>query len=153
MNQKGLRLLGGSSRFAQAKTTSCGSSKSIICWLRWFVTLRASENNVMRKLEVHGLSVQAVRKRFSVARSAFITAEPPEPFALSVINVLFHHEILRDIVGPAARLFQCIQCIQWFEISCSFVPFVVSQERFVCGQRLLLVICVIGGFLNFCMLT
>ena len=27
---------------------------------RRFVTLRASENNVMRKLEVHGLSVQAV---------------------------------------------------------------------------------------------
>ena len=27
---------------------------------RRFVTLRASENNVMRKLEVHGLSVQAL---------------------------------------------------------------------------------------------
>ncbi|MBR5080677.1 MAG: hypothetical protein IKX30_18215 [Victivallales bacterium] len=29
----GLRLLGGSSRFAQAQTTSCGSSKFIVCWL------------------------------------------------------------------------------------------------------------------------
>ncbi|MBR5077896.1 MAG: hypothetical protein IKX30_04055 [Victivallales bacterium] len=29
----GLRLLGGSSRFAQVQTTSCGSSKSMVCWL------------------------------------------------------------------------------------------------------------------------
>ena len=29
---------------------------------RRFVTLRASANNIMRKLEVHGLSVQAVVK-------------------------------------------------------------------------------------------
>ncbi|MBO4528450.1 MAG: hypothetical protein IKS92_13940 [Victivallales bacterium] len=30
---KGLRLLGGSSRFAQVQTTSCGSLKSMVCWL------------------------------------------------------------------------------------------------------------------------
>ena len=48
---------------------------------------------------------------------------------------MFHHEILRDFVGPAARLFECfvienlcIQCILWFEISCSFVTFVVPHE-------------------------
>ncbi|MBR5839979.1 MAG: hypothetical protein IKZ84_15675, partial [Victivallales bacterium] len=29
----GLRLLGGSSRFAQAQKLSCGSSKLIVCWL------------------------------------------------------------------------------------------------------------------------
>ncbi|MBR5023831.1 MAG: hypothetical protein IKX48_02100 [Victivallales bacterium] len=29
----GLRLLGGSSRFAQEQTTSCGSLKSQSCWL------------------------------------------------------------------------------------------------------------------------
>jgi hypothetical protein len=29
------------------------------------------------------------------------------------------------VIGPAARQFQCIQCILWFEFSCSFVPFVV----------------------------
>ena len=28
----------------------------------------------------------------------------------------------------AARLFQCILCILWFEISCSLVPFVVLDE-------------------------
>ena len=30
---KRLRLLGGSSRFAQALTTTCGSAKFIVCWL------------------------------------------------------------------------------------------------------------------------
>ena len=33
-NWKGLRLLGGSSRFAQAQTTSCGSLKSMVCLFR-----------------------------------------------------------------------------------------------------------------------
>ncbi|MBR5077360.1 MAG: hypothetical protein IKX30_01335 [Victivallales bacterium] len=46
----GLRLLGGSSRFAQTETTSCGSSKFIACWLGSLNPLRASANNVMRKL-------------------------------------------------------------------------------------------------------
>ncbi len=32
-NRKGLRLLGGSSRFAQVKTISCGSLKFIVCLL------------------------------------------------------------------------------------------------------------------------
>ena len=66
--------------------------------------------------------------RVSVARSAFTTAEQTEPFGSLAINVLFHHEILRGIVGPSARLYQCIQCILWFEISCSFVPFVVTEN-------------------------
>ncbi|MBO4528767.1 MAG: hypothetical protein J5743_14130 [Victivallales bacterium] len=33
-NREGLRLLGGSSRFAQAKITSCGSLKIMVCCLR-----------------------------------------------------------------------------------------------------------------------
>ena len=61
-NREGLRLLGGSSRFAQAQTTSCGSSKFILCWLRRFVTLRVSANNVMRKLQVHRPLAAAVVK-------------------------------------------------------------------------------------------
>ena len=54
------------------------------------------------------------------------TAEPPEPFASFVINVLFHDEIPRDIVGPAVRyfcvirvfcgfqIFRVLSCILWF---------------------------------------
>ena len=33
-NREGIRLLGGSSRFAQAQTTTCGSLKSMICLFR-----------------------------------------------------------------------------------------------------------------------
>ena len=33
-NQEGLRLLGGSSRFAQVETTSCGSFESMVCQFR-----------------------------------------------------------------------------------------------------------------------
>ena len=29
---------------------------------------------------------------------------------------------------PGGEAFQCIQCILWFEISCSFVPFVVTEN-------------------------
>ncbi|MBR5840637.1 MAG: hypothetical protein IKZ84_19030 [Victivallales bacterium] len=36
----GLRLLGGSSRFAQAKTTSCGSLKSMVSLFRRLSSLR-----------------------------------------------------------------------------------------------------------------
>ena len=31
--------------------------------------------------------------------------QPPEPFSSFVINILFHFEILSDVVGPAARHF------------------------------------------------
>jgi len=47
--------------------------------------------------------------------------QPPEPFTSFMINVLFQHEILRDVVGPAARHFVCFvcfvvknPCILWF---------------------------------------
>jgi len=36
--------------------------------------------------------------------------QPPEPFASFAINVLFHHEIHKDFVGPAARHFVCFEC-------------------------------------------
>ena len=40
-NREGLRLLGGSPRFAQVETTSCGSLKSMVCWFGGFHALRA----------------------------------------------------------------------------------------------------------------
>ena len=66
--------------------------------------------------------------RFSAARSAFTTAEQPEPLDSFAVGFSFCKTSLSELVGPAARLFQYIQCILRFEISCSFVPFVVLDE-------------------------
>ena len=64
-----------------------------------------------------------------LSREAFFTtAEPPEPLDSFIVGFSFCKTSLSELVGSAARLFQCIQCILWFEISCSFVPFVVLDE-------------------------
>ena len=52
------------------------------------------------------------------------TAEPPEPFALFVTNVLYHHVILGDVAGPAARHF----CVSYGEIRVHSCPFVVHNQ-------------------------
>ena len=54
----GLRLLGGSSRFAQAQNNVLRKLEVHNLLVRRFVTLRASANNVLRKLEVHNLLVR-----------------------------------------------------------------------------------------------
>ena len=63
------------------------------------------------------------------------TAEPPEPFASFVINILFHHEILREIVGPAARHFVCVVCfvvkICIICVICGLIKFRVHSCPFV----------------------
>jgi len=56
------------------------------------------------------------------------TPQPPEPFAFIRNQHLVSSLNPQDVVGPAARHFQCIQCILWFEISCSFVSFVVPFQ-------------------------
>ena len=62
------------------------------------------------------------------SRSDFTTAEPPEPLDSFAAGFSFCKTSLPKLVGSAARLFQCILCILWFEISCSFVPFVVTEN-------------------------
>ena len=55
------------------------------------------------------------------AAQRMTTAEPPEPFALFVTNVLFHHEILGDVVGPSARLSVSSVYSVDYKNSCAFV--------------------------------
>ena len=71
---------------------------------------------------------------FSVSREAMTTAEPPEPLDSFAVGFSFFKTSLPELVGSAARLFQCIQCILWCKISCSFVPFVVLHQRFDYGR-------------------
>jgi hypothetical protein len=59
-------------------------------------------------------------------REATTTAEPPEPFASFMINVLFLYLNPLCVIGPA-RGFWCVWCVLWLKIC---------------------VICVICGFLN-----
>ena len=63
------------------------------------------------------------------SREATTTAEPPEPLTLQHSEFIIFKKILQQIVGPAARLL-FIPCVLWTEISCLFVPFVVSIQFF-----------------------
>ena len=67
--------------------------------------------------------------RFSVARSAFTTAEPPEPFVSLEINVIFLHEIPTGIIGPSVRLFCLFRVFSGLitNISVHSCPFVVTD--------------------------
>ena len=62
-------------------------------------------------------------------REAMTTAEPPEPLTLQHSEFIIFKQVLQQIVGPAARLL-FIPCVLWTEISCLFVPFVVSIQMF-----------------------
>ena len=67
------------------------------------------------------------------SREAMTTAEPPEPLTLQHSEFIIFKQVLQQIVGPAARLL-FIPCVLWTEISCLFVPFVVSIRVF-CGLK------------------
>ena len=63
--------------------------------------------------------------------------QPPEPFSSFVINILFHFEILSDVVGPAARhfvrlmvKFVCIRVHSWLKIN----DLVAANDRFKKNQ-------------------
>ncbi len=59
--------------------------------------------------------------------------QPPEPFESFAINVLYHHEIHLDFVGPAARHFGvfCVFCGE--KISVYSCPFVVHNQSSING--------------------
>ena len=52
---------------------------------------------------------------FSVARSAFTTAAAAGAVCFIHDRRLASSFNPKDAVGPAARLFQCIQCVLWFD--------------------------------------
>ncbi len=73
--------------------------------------------------------ITSFRMTSFASREAMTTAEPPEPLTLQHSEFIIFKQILQQIVGPAARLL-FIPCVLWTEISCLFVPFVVSIQCF-----------------------
>ena len=65
-------------------------------------------------------------------REATTTTEPPEPLTLQHSEFIIFKQVLQQIVGPAVRLL-FIPCVLWTEISCLFVPFVVSIQCLGCN--------------------